>query len=103
MCAKCKQRVESLEMAMIDLTKFKKEVSSCAATFLASRRMVKRIKNTSSSFSTHVPDVMIATFTPLHLRLTTWSTINDINGENTGAKQGAFVLSLKSNTNGRAS
>ena len=26
-CAKCKQRVESLEMAMIDLTKFKRSVA----------------------------------------------------------------------------
>ena len=47
-CAKCKRRVESLETAMIDLTKFKKEVSSCAAMFLASRRDLKRIKSTSS-------------------------------------------------------
>ena len=49
-CAKCKRRVESLETAMMDLTKFKKEVSSCAAAFLASRRDGKRIKNTSSDF-----------------------------------------------------
>ena len=57
----------------------------------------------SSSFSTPVLDVlMIAAFTPLCLRLTTWSTINDINGEITRAKQGAFVLNLKSNTNGSA-
>ena len=47
-CAKCKRRVESLETAMIDLTKFKKEVSNCAAMFLASRRDLKRIKSTSS-------------------------------------------------------
>ena len=50
LCAKCKRRVESLETAMMDLTKFKKEVSSCAATFLASRRDGKRIKSTSSDF-----------------------------------------------------
>ena len=47
-CAKCKRRVESLETAMMDLTKFKKEVSSCAAMFIASRRDLKRIKSTSS-------------------------------------------------------
>ena len=37
-----------LETAMIDLMKFKKEVSNCAAMFLASRRDLKRIKSTSS-------------------------------------------------------
>lgn len=46
---------------------------------------------------------MIVAFTPLHLRLNTWSTNNNINGEITRAKQGVFVLILKLNTNGRAS
>jgi len=47
-CAKCKRRVETLESAMMDLTQFKKEVTSCVATFLAQRRACKRIKDTSS-------------------------------------------------------
>ena len=51
LCAKCKRRVESLETAMMDLTKFNKEVSSCAATFLASRRDGKRIKNSNFGVS----------------------------------------------------
>lgn len=47
-CAKCKRRVETLESAVMDLTQFKKEVTSCVATFLAQRRACKRIKDTSS-------------------------------------------------------